>query len=157
MDGPRSHWKSEVVMKYIDDLCAKKDYKYILTFDDYGVSGHLNHCSISKALTNGYNDLFTVFFKKNTFRSKYDCLRLQSMPVWLKYSGLLGASICSTIFKVFPQKDTIPLKISLIEAYYCGHRAMLKHESQMLWFRRLYLIFSIYMTFNLLKRCNKRE
>lgn len=50
MDGPRSLWKSEVILKYVDDLCAKKKYKYIMTFDDYGVSGHVNHCSISKAL-----------------------------------------------------------------------------------------------------------
>ena len=79
------------------------------------------------------------------------------MSIWLKYSGVIGALICHLFYTAFPAKDTIYLKISLIEAYYCGHRAMLKHESQMVWFRKLYLIFSIYMTFNLLKLTNKGD
>ena len=52
-DGPRSHWKSGVILKYIDDMWGKMDYKHILTFDDFGVSGHVNHFSISKSLTKG--------------------------------------------------------------------------------------------------------
>ena len=52
MDGPKNNWNSEIILKYIDEMFSKKNYKYILTFDDYGVSGHLNHCSISRAFNN---------------------------------------------------------------------------------------------------------
>jgi hypothetical protein len=92
---------------------------------------------------------------EDNYCSKYSCLKLQSLPIWLKYSGLLGSTISHLFYNHFSAQDTLSLKISLIEAYYCGHRAMLNHESQMVWFRKLYLIFSIYMTFNLLKRSNK--
>jgi hypothetical protein len=50
-DGPKNIWRSEVILKYIDKIMSEKGYKYILTFDDYGVSGHINHCSISLSLS----------------------------------------------------------------------------------------------------------
>lgn len=92
-----------------------------------------------------------------TILSKYSCLKLQSLSIWLKYYGVIGSIICNLFYTTFPAKDTLYFKISLIEAYYCGYRAMLEHESQMIWFRKLYLIFSIYMTFNILKLTNKSD
>ena len=106
-------------------------YSTILTFDDEGVSGHPNHCSISKALSG----------------VEVDCLRLKSLPVWLKYLGPVGLWICPLVWK-----DELVYRISICDAYLYGYIAMTRHESQMVWFRRLYLIFSVYMTCNILSR-----
>lgn len=131
-DGPRNFWNPELIQKYIAEREQQNRYSIILTFDDNGVSGHPNHCSISKA-----------------FSEDERCWRLKSLPIWFKYLGPLGSFLASILNK---QEEQIVFRFSLINAYRYGYIAMTQHESQMLWFRRLYLIFSVYMTLNILTR-----
>lgn len=134
-DGPNNIWKPETILKQIRSL-NPEEYAAIVTFDDYGVSGHPNHCSISEALKH---------------QSDFQVLRLKSLPAWLKYLGCVGGALCRFMYA----EEGVLHEISAREAYEFGYKAMLKHESQLLWFRRLYLIFSVYMTGNII--VNKRQ
>ena len=131
-DGPKNIWEPESILKRIRSLPNQNEYSAIVTFDDYGVSGHPNQCSISESLNH---------------QTAFKVLRLKSLPIWLKYLGPLGAIICR--ISVYRNSSTL-YSISLREAYEFGYKAMLQHESQLIWFRRLYLIFSVYMTVNIL-------
>lgn len=54
-DNPEIAWNKtiikEVLLKYIEKLCVDT----IITFDDYGVSGHLNHVSVYRAMQTMYS------------------------------------------------------------------------------------------------------
>ena len=130
-DGPKNIWKPETILTHLRSLNLE-EYSAIVTFDDGGVSGHPNHCSISEALKS---------------LTGIEIYRLKSLPLWLKYLGPLGGFICKFLYK----KCTL-YTISMREAYEFGYKGMLQHESQLLWFRRLFLIFSVYMTVNVLTR-----
>lgn len=134
-DGPGNIWNPKDILKHLNSFTRLKRYERIITFDDAGVSGHLNHCSLSKALKVG----------------GIEAWRLKSLPVWMKYSGALGSFILS-IFKSKSSSNIVTCRISLKESYQFGYNAMIKHESQMVWFRKLYLLFSIYMTLNYLTK-----
>lgn len=137
-DGPKNFWKAETILKHLSAV-NPTEYSAIVTFDDEGVSGHPNHCSISEALKH---------------QSDFKVLRLKTIPVWLKYLGIIGVFLCK--FIIYSDSDSdgenthILYTISMREAYEFGYKAMLQHESQLLWFRRLYLFFSVYMTVNIL-------
>ena len=128
-DGPKNIWKPDVILKHLRSLPNSRGYSAIITFDDSGVSGHPNHCAISKAMKH-----------QNDFKVQ----RLKSLPLWLKYLGPIGGFISKFIYSEYAV-----FEISLREAYEYGYKAMLQHESQLLWFRRLYIIFSVYMTVNI--------
>lgn len=124
-------WPAEIIKEQVERVLRGTEYKLIVTFDDGGVSGHLNHCSISKALSKsaGYPPI----------------KRLRTVPLILKYSGLIGS-----LFMRLLVRDEHLSMISIRDAYNYGYRAMLEHKSQLVWFRKLYLIFSLYMLINVL-------
>lgn len=41
-------WKVEFLMKEFDNFAKNNQIDAIITFDDYGVSGHINHIKVSK-------------------------------------------------------------------------------------------------------------
>ncbi|WBY58651.1 N-acetylglucosaminyl-phosphatidylinositol de-N-acetylase [Plasmodium yoelii yoelii] len=41
-------WNEQYVSKVLSKFCSKRNIKKILTFDEYGVSGHPNHISVYK-------------------------------------------------------------------------------------------------------------
>ena len=61
-DGMRTHWSPAVVQSHVNAFVEQYDIQVLLTFDDYGVSGHANHCAtyagvkqfISASSSSGY-------------------------------------------------------------------------------------------------------
>lgn len=97
----------------------------LVTFDKYGVSGHINH----RALGNLKLDL--------------PMYHLRTVNVFHKYAGILSFILDLLI----DRGDFIfVLDNEVIKSY----KAMSCHRSQLLWFRYLYLVFSRYMFINTL-------
>ena len=113
------------------------DFNKILSFDDYGVSGHTNHRAIYGALKKG---VLNGSVQQPVFA-------LKSVSVPEKYSFLLG-SMLMTILDYFKTSDKHFSFVSDFKAYRKGRAAMYLHESQMVWFRHLYLLTSCYMIRN---------
>jgi len=133
----------------------------ILTFDSRGVSGHPNHIACHR----GVARLNATTGKSN--RPFTTCWQLHTEILILKYAGILGLLVrlvlfyCTFSFRsVFRQSSstnasTVQLSPSrLFVASRADVRAawaaMLGHESQLVWYRRLFFLFSTYSRMNLL-------
>ncbi|XP_076434570.1 N-acetylglucosaminyl-phosphatidylinositol de-N-acetylase-like isoform X2 [Babylonia areolata] len=107
--------------------------QHIVTFDDYGVSGHANHITVSKAIRN-------IFRDGKNFKGVESVLYLESISVWRKYLGILDLP-----FTFLLSSHTCLLSPAHVLR---GQRAMVAHRSQLEWFRMVYIVLSRYMVVN---------
>ena len=120
-DSMKANWDDTVVQQICSRYFASIDL--VVTFDNYGVSGHPNHRACSR-----------VRFREH--------LHLRSVNLVWKYASLL-----SLFVDLFHNQYIFVLSpAELLIAY----RAMRQHKSQLLWFRYLYLAFSRYLLINTL-------
>ncbi|KCZ77174.1 hypothetical protein H311_01819 [Anncaliia algerae PRA109] len=115
-------WDENKILLLLENLFSYHKFTRIVTFDDYGVSGHKNHISCHKAVKS--------FVNSNNVQSLY----LKSLPFYQKY-GLFfsgGKYLFSCNFS----------------QYFTSVKLMLCHRSQLKWFRVLYFIFSNYLFIN---------
>lgn len=108
----------------------------VITFDEYGVSGHPNHISCFRALQ--------LLYSKSLIPAGVQVFVLESVPIWRKYVIPLDA-IISSYHSTF-------LYVSSPSAYLTAWKAMMAHPSQLLWYRYLYMAFSRFTLINTLKR-----
>jgi N-acetylglucosaminylphosphatidylinositol deacetylase len=124
-DSMQLEWDTEIIINHINPIIKSKNISAVLTFDNYGVSGHRNHISLYKAL------------------SKLDIkvYALQSTNVLKKFTGILAL-----LDLFYPSADLIFLNSP--KMYMTARKAMFQHQSQLEWFRHLYLLCSQYMIVN---------
>ncbi|NWU79369.1 PIGL acetylase, partial [Onychorhynchus coronatus] len=126
-DNPAVEWDTlllaTIVLKHIE----AKNINLVVTFDAGGVSGHANHVSLYSAV-------------------RYRCrvLVLESVNLLRKYISFLDVPISCLLPRdalfILTEEETEQAK-----------RAMRCHRSQLLWFRRLYVLLSRYMVVNSLR------
>lgn len=142
-------WNKEQIDSYIGKHLARHDsIKQLVTFDTFGVSGHPNHISISKALIDN---------RKKYSNRGVKVLTLATVSILRKYLSFLDV-ISTFIFhedflgSVIPREkshhsNSVILALDVFQ--YCQLTKILRlHESQMVWFRYLYMTFSRYMFIN---------
>lgn len=135
-DDPGVAWNKtiikEVLLKYIEKLSLDT----IITFDDYGVSGHLNHISIYRAMQTMYS--------KGHLPVGTQVFCLKSVNLLRKYVGIVDCmlSYCSATY----------VYVSGYRGIIKAQMAMCQHRSQLTWYRWLYIVFSRYMIMNTLQR-----
>ncbi|KAL6463860.1 hypothetical protein MHYP_G00282510 [Metynnis hypsauchen] len=132
-DDPKAEWSTALTSSLIFKHIRTCSINLVLTFDEGGVSGHANHIAIYKALRH----------LASVGRIPEGCrvLTLHTISILRKYlsilelpiSWLLPSSFCCVIGR---------------DEYKRAKEAMLRHRSQLLWFRRLYILFSRYMFIN---------
>lgn len=130
-DSMAAGWETARVAARIAEHAIGVDK--IITFDQYGVSGHINHCACYHAV-------------KHLVRSEgYEALALRSVTVPWKYSGwccfLLDRILADTakehLFVIQPQRMVTEVLGSVQQ-----------HKSQLVWYRYLYVAFSRYTMVN---------
>ncbi|KAJ6633220.1 N-acetylglucosaminyl-phosphatidylinositol de-N-acetylase [Pseudolycoriella hygida] len=138
VDDPNLNWKTELVAKQIQKEVESLDIEALITFDRDGVSCHPNHCAIYYAAASlrlaGY------------LPKSCKILTLDSVNILRKYMSvfdLVISLLLSTNWCILSWKN-----VNIVR------RAMRQHKSQMLWFRKLYIIFSRYMVINTLREVN---
>jgi N-acetylglucosaminylphosphatidylinositol deacetylase len=119
-------WKINRIVTSLIKACSENNIKSIVTFDQYGVSGHKNHISCYEAINK-----LNYLLKKHRLGSYMNFYCLKSTNIFEKY-------IIS--FRKINYK--IPF------TSYFGIENMLYHTSQLKWFRYLYIMFSNYMNYN---------
>lgn len=134
-DSPTCFWRKELVGRIVKHYVETFSVQAVITFDIYGISGHVNHISLYNGLrhmcANGHNALDCKFYV------------LESVNLIRKYIGLLDLPLSyfwASYVYVCNFKDFIVIQ-----------KAMRAHRSQLLWFRYLYVFFSRYMLINTLK------
>ncbi|KAM5180774.1 N-acetylglucosaminyl-phosphatidylinositol de-N-acetylase [Mantella aurantiaca] len=132
-DNPDVRWDNHLLSDLILAHIKQKNVDLVITFDEKGVSGHSNHISLY-----------------HTIRSLHDSgqlpegcsvVVLESVNIFRKYISVLDLPI-SWLF----HRDI--LFISSGPQYRQAKEAMMRHQSQLLWFRHIYLLFSRYMAIN---------
>lgn len=132
-------WDDDEIIDKIENVIHKtKDpIRTILTFDHHGVSGHNNHKSINRAVLSMGRKLRDL---------NINILTLNSVSFLRKYTFFLD----SLLTVALNQNSDFTTALSLSE--HSLLKEILKlHQSQMVWFRRLYMNFSRYMFLNDLK------
>jgi N-acetylglucosaminylphosphatidylinositol deacetylase len=131
-DDQKISWTSDAILGHVEHAIRQWNISTIISFDQYGVSGHRNHSSIYYALLN----------LPQTSRIHF--LSLQSLPIYRKYLTLIE------LIRVYSKPKSTNLKTFILPVKDCltPHKAMFEHRSQLVWFRYLYLLFSRYIWIN---------
>lgn len=136
-DGLGNLWNRHTVSKYVSSSVMNIDAEVLITFDAHGVSGHPNHSSAWAGVISAWENL-----SSNREIALYN---LKSSNILVKYSGILSF-LTEPIFHFLQSLVTKPepsmtyWNINVRPVW----RAMLCHESQMTWYRRLFILLSQY-------------
>ncbi|XP_053521666.1 N-acetylglucosaminyl-phosphatidylinositol de-N-acetylase isoform X1 [Artibeus jamaicensis] len=172
-DDPGVQWDTASVASVLLQHIEVNDINLVVTFDAVGISGHSNHVALHTAMSPTFSDWsreicedrnvqpshFTEAARLNDVRDNAESrnlrtlhwegrlpegcrvLTLQSVSVLRKYISLLDLP-----FSLLHTGDVLFVLTSKEAAQ--AKRAMSCHRSQLLWFRRLYVLFSRYMRIN---------
>ena len=174
-DGPRNAWPSEHVAAVVRHTIEARRIARVVTFDDWGVSGHPNHGAVSAGVRRMLADddghscgggsggpalpVGTVRpVRVYELESKATLRKLAS--VWDIGPSLL--ELCARRYarrawhalrrgRYAPASDGRCCCVALPGPWRC-HAAMREHQSQYVWYRRLYVLFSSYAIVNTLRR-----
>ncbi|KAJ2849148.1 hypothetical protein GGI22_005589 [Coemansia erecta] len=144
-DDPRRIWNAALVAKVVEDVVMVGDVDAVFTFDQRGVSGHQNHIATYMGVKH-----MALTSQRLKFRS-VNVYALETVGLARKFSSILD-----TIFGLgafFASRSSL-LFVADLQGYSMGIQAMLMHESQLAWFRKLYLVFSRYMFLNNYSKLN---
>lgn len=127
-DGMGASWDKNDVRDEIARLVVDAN-PLVLTFDQFGVSGHINHVSSGKAVES--LDLRHALYLKS------------NQPVYVKYSSFIPSILRLVVASVWPGTERPRMFISTLPQYLLSLSAMsLAHDSQMVWFRVGWWLFS---------------
>ncbi|KDQ10283.1 hypothetical protein BOTBODRAFT_36393 [Botryobasidium botryosum FD-172 SS1] len=128
-------WDASVIAELIRPYVEKHDIDTILTFDSFGVSRHPNHISLPLGVSH-------LLCDPTLQRPAPALYSLRTTSLVQKYTGM--ASL------IFPSPRTAGgfKVVSGVRQYVQALKAMMKHWSQLVWFRWLYIAFSRYMWIN---------
>lgn len=132
-DSPTVKWDERLLSSLILNHIREKNIDLVITFDEGGVSGHSNHISLYHAIRSLYSS--------GKLPEGCSVLLLESVNIFRKYLSVLDLPLswlCG--------RDV--LFISSGRQYKQAKEAMMHHQSQLLWFRHIYLLFSRYMMIN---------
>ncbi|XP_041096762.1 N-acetylglucosaminyl-phosphatidylinositol de-N-acetylase isoform X2 [Polyodon spathula] len=132
-DHPRVQWDTDLVSTLILKQVEASTINLVLTFDKSGVSGHNNHITLYRSLR----------YLSCAGKLPEGCcaVALETVNIFRKYVSIFELPI-----SWFSASDFI--SIIWKKEYGQAKRAMCCHDSQMLWFRQVYLLFSRYMFIN---------
>ncbi|KAI8022379.1 N-acetylglucosaminyl-phosphatidylinositol de-N-acetylase [Camellia lanceoleosa] len=114
----------------------------IITFDNYGVSGHCNHRDVNQGIRK---------LLRATAERDLEAWELVSTNILRKYSGPVDIWL-SLMYAMYHKKGE--LHCMLNEHPRKSYIAMAQHMSQWIWFRKLFVLFCSYTCVNTLNKIN---
>ncbi|XP_049715754.1 N-acetylglucosaminyl-phosphatidylinositol de-N-acetylase isoform X3 [Elephas maximus indicus] len=132
-DDPGVQWDTEHVASVLLQHIEANGINLVVTFDARGVSGHINHIALHAAVR--------TLHSEERLPKGCSVLTLETVNVVRKYISSLDLP-----FSWLQTQSALFVLTS--EEVAQAKRAMSCHRSQLLWFRRLYVIFSRYMRIN---------
>ncbi|RFU79365.1 n-acetylglucosaminyl phosphatidylinositol deacetylase [Trichoderma arundinaceum] len=154
-DNPKVWWDTNLIQTIVKDYVKKWEVDAIITFDEGGVSGHVNHRAVSAAVSEyvtndgdappAYKLVTTAVLRKYTF--------LFDLPLTaLSFSWRIISAAFYPSSKASPEGSSKALLANTWHRYVMTRSAFASHDSQYSWDRHLYMILSRYVWFNDLKR-----
>lgn len=139
-DGFDKPWNHQLLATLAEEEIRKHCIDVLITFDNYGVSGHPNHCDVNNAIR--------ILLRENVLKI-VEAWELISTGIIRKYVGPIDIwlSIISTLSgqsrSIYCLTNQHPLK---------SYQAMSEHYSQWVWFRKLFVVLSRFTFVNTLRR-----
>ncbi|GFF31092.1 N-acetylglucosaminyl-phosphatidylinositol de-N-acetylase [Aspergillus udagawae] len=164
-DNPKKWWNEDLIKDLVASHVQKWNVDLIITFDNGGVSGHINHRAVSagvrKYITStpqappAYTLQSTFLLRK--YSSLIDLIPTAIPFSWRILKAILTSPVASAADGVH---DLSPLdayndKVLLVSpwrTYLVSRAAFSQHASQYSWDRSFYLVISRYMWFNNLNK-----
>ncbi|BGP26183.1 Putative electron transfer flavoprotein subunit [Rhodotorula toruloides] len=138
-DDPVVWWSTEAVEAAVKEYVERWSIDTVLTFDEYGISGHDNHRATSVALQS--------FARSDpAFPPVY---MVESTPVLAKYTSLV-LLLFHAIRSILSPSTALFVNSPL--QYLQTRRSFDAHQSQKRWFRELFVSFSRYLWYVSLRR-----
>lgn len=136
-DNPNVDYNATKVAEVIKNQVKKHEITHVLTFDSYGVSGHKNHQSCFHGAK--------ILEKQKAF-PHVQFYALESVSLLRKYIQVVDLVPSLLVSKM--TSSGAKLILASPAGYFQGYKSMLCHASQLVWFRRLFVILSRYMFIN---------
>ncbi|KAI9004254.1 putative deacetylase LmbE-like domain-containing protein, partial [Gaertneriomyces semiglobifer] len=141
-DGSERWWKAPVISDVLMSHLKNRKVDVIVTFDIGGVSGHPNHRATYEGIR---------YFKNlpaSTQPNPPKCFALKTVPTLRKYTSIGDILITLFLYRLRGMQASGAVFMATPIQVLKARSAMKKHQSQMVWFRRLYVVFSRYMVVN---------
>lgn len=164
-----NNWSTARIAQYITIFIKQHLIDIIITFDSYGVSGHINHQATYYGVLEYLTNVHTNYYKQQQQQLQYTNTKhtlplppvvytLQSQSLIEKYIGMVNILLVDMTQKqIIHQRNhsihrSVPLELVAIyinstHNYYC----MSLHTSQFVWYRKLFVYFSSYTYINKLE------
>lgn len=126
--------------KTIEEEITSHCIDMIITFDNYGVSGHCNHQDVHYGVRKLLYD---------TLQRDIEVWELVSNNILRKYSGPVDIWL-SMFWPMLHSNETMQCLVN--EHPRRSFLAMAQHSSQWVWFRKLFVALSSYTYMNTLRR-----
>ena len=142
-DSMSAAWDPLVVRGVVATEAVKRGADAVLTFDDRGVSGHINHRSAHAGVA--------LYATQGT---AVPCYSLDTVPLLRKFSAAADIALSAVLHLARGGASTAaawPHRLLLVAPTpTASYAAMSAHASQYVWFRRLFVAFSRYTWVNTL-------
>lgn len=136
-DSMSVSWAPAVVARYVSDEVALHQINAVVTFDSLGISGHPNHKS-------AHHGVMEYLRNSCSNASRPVVYTLSTVALQQKYIGVL-AILQTLVHKGRP--NSLRLVVHPRRAI-SAYGAMRCHSSQLVWFRYLSVLFSVYTLMN---------
>ncbi|KAK4221342.1 hypothetical protein QBC38DRAFT_134000 [Podospora fimiseda] len=154
-DDPKKWWNTGLIENFVHEHVIKWEVDAIITFDEGGVSGHINHRAVSAAVRRytATNPEAPVAFSLTTTSLIRKYTVLGDLPLTaLRFTWRIIEALSFPATKVDPKTSDRALAANSWHRYLLTRSAFASHRSQYTWDRYLYMILSRYVWFNDLQR-----
>lgn len=138
-DGMGESWEAQIVANHVEAVAAEVQPALIVTFDGYGVSGHPNHRAV-------YQGVLQFIYKYRGSSQFIDLQVLESVSLMRKYSALLDV-----VFSLLSSAVSGGTVCRVSTSPWVTWQAMTEHQSQLVWYRKLFVVLSRYTYVNTLR------
>ncbi|KAL9656028.1 hypothetical protein ABK040_007647 [Willaertia magna] len=135
LDGMDKIWNLDKISWLVEEFVEQNKITKIFTFDKFGISNHPNHIAT-------FNGIIKFKLKTLQKQNQIDCYQLiTNNNIFRKYSSIF--EFVTSLH--FNNENTITL---FTPQFLKSWKAMKAHESQFVWFRKLFILFSTYTYVN---------
>eukprot|EP00798_Chlamydomonas_sp_ICE-L_P003194 gene3194-13211_t len=143
-DGMKTNWSAEDVADCVANAVETFHPSKVLSFDPHGVSGHPNHISTCVGVRH--------YLQTRGNSKKLEGWELESVNLLSKLCGLANVLLTLLWLSMFGCLSTTSKKVIISPDPGAGINAMLKHWSQLVWYRLIFIFISSYTYMNTLHR-----
>lgn len=151
-DHPTQAWPLEHAVHVLETHLPSQQIQ-LITFDSYGVSGHINHRDTFRAVQALVHKASPSKMQLWTLNSVHNPV-IKYVPI---YSWLLVILHWLNVVPAVQSEHEAAGQVHRLHTPGLNWRAMASHTSQWVWYRKLFVVFSSYTFVNQLQKVSKKE